>query len=45
LIKVEALEKYRIGVLLGSRLHRMWPKVTDALIKAEQLLRAANWTI
>jgi hypothetical protein len=34
LIKVEVLEKYRIGVLLGFRLHRGWPKVADEMIKA-----------
>jgi hypothetical protein len=34
LIKVEAIEKYRIAALSDSRLHRRWPKVADALIKA-----------
>ena len=33
LIKVEELEKYRIEVLLGSQLHRRWPKVADEMIK------------
>jgi len=34
LIKVEVLERYRVGALLGSRLHCRWPKVADVLIKA-----------
>jgi hypothetical protein len=33
-VKVEMLEKYKIEALFGFRLHRRWPKVADALIKA-----------